>query len=333
MWRKFSVTLVAGLTLVVAGCASTSTTTKEKPTPATTGVTSGLSGKTVDFIIYATPSTPFFTPVINGAEAAAKIFGLTLHVEFSNSSTTTQNNQIETAIASHVAGLAVSIPDNTGFTKSICDAQSSGIPVVTFNITATSGPVLKCTLAFTGQDFVSAGETLGKLMIHKGLIPHGAQVFCPVEAPTAVYAVGRAQGVQDALNAIGAKCNVVGTGFTLSKAQTIMTQYLLGHPNTKAIVALGEVPLQVGPAAAKAAGLSSLPIAGFDLSPQIASSIESGRTTATIEQQPWMQGFYPVEELALYMKYGLVPGNIDSGELVVDRSNVRSVAKLAGTVF
>ena len=53
---------------------------------------SPTAGEKVSFIIYATPSTPFFVPVVNGAKAAAGLFKLNLNVEYSNSDVPTQND-------------------------------------------------------------------------------------------------------------------------------------------------------------------------------------------------------------------------------------------------
>ena len=329
------VALVAGL-LALAGCGSTSSsqTTTHVVTGSNAAATSSpVAGKKVTFIIYSTPSTPFFVPVVNGAQAAAKMFGLSLNVEYSNSDVPTQNDQIESAIASGTNGLAVSIPDNNAFTKSVCDAHAHHIPVVAFNVDATSGPVLNCTMSFVGQQFVSAGYAIAQQLISQGKLHHGAQVFCPVEQQTAVYAIQRAEGADKALASIGAKCNVVATGFDLGQAQTTMQQYLIGHHSTSAILALGQVPLQVAPAAVKAAGLSNIPIAGFDLSSQIAKDIKSGTTVATIEQQPYLQGFYSVEQLALNMEYGLQPSDINTGDAIVNTSNIAQVAALAGKVY
>lgn len=317
--------------LLLAACSSKGTTSTASSTP-NVAAGSGIQGKKVTFIIYATPSTPFFNPVINGAKAAARIYGLNLDVEYSNSNASTQNNQIETAVAGGVSALAVSIPSNTAFTKSICAAQAKGIPVVAFNVTATSGPVLKCVLSYVGQDFQTAGYLIAQKMIADAHIPHGASVFCPVEDPTAVYAAGRAAGANQALAAIGAKCDVVATGFDLSQAQTTETQYLLGHRNTKAILALGQVPLQVAPSAEKSAH-ETLPIAGFDLSSQISAAIENGTTLATVEQQPYLQGYYAITQLALKLEYGLTPSNVNTGNAIIDKANVKKIAALAGTVY
>lgn len=324
-------TLVLGM-LLLSACSGNGTAPGSSSSSSQPAAGNALAGKTIDFIIYATPDTPFFNPVVKGAQDAAKIYGVTLNVEYSNSNTVTQNNQIQTAIARNVSALALSIPDNSAFTNSVCDAHKANIPIIAFNVTATEGQVLNCVSAFVGQDFVSAGNTIAQRMIDDKLIQPGAHVFCPVEDPTAVYAQGRAQGANDALSQIGAKCDVVGVGFDLSKAQTTEEQYLLGHRNTTAILALGQVPLQVAPSAAQTAGVQ-VAIGGFDLSPQISDAIKSGKIAATVEQQPYSQGYFSVLQLELNLLYGLTPSSMNTGDALVDKTNVDKVAALAGQVY
>lgn len=340
MWRKGTV-IAALVALAISGC--TSSTDKSTPGSSDTvapsggnagggGLSSGVAGKKVTFIIYAPPSTPFFNPVINGAKDAAAAYGIDLNIEYSDGNATTQNNQIQTALAAGVDGLALSIPTDDGFTKSVCAAKDKGVPVVAFNVTASKGPVLDCVLSFVGQNFVQAGKLLAQRMIDDGKIKSGDSVACPVEDPAAVYAIQRAEGANEALATIGVKCDVFPTGFDLAKAQTALQQYLLGRKETKAILGLGQVPLQVSPAAAKAAGVSAA-IGGFDLSTDISKSIKAGDIVAAVNQQPYLQGFLSVQQLALKFKYGLTPDNYDTGNALVDKTNVDKMSQLAGSVY
>jgi simple sugar transport system substrate-binding protein len=336
MLRKASSLAIAAVTAVTAATVLTACAgnTSSSSTPAAaSGTISGTAhGKKVTFIIYADQSTPFFNPVVDGAKAAAKVYGLSLDIEYSGSNNTTQVNQIETASTSGVNALAVSIPSNTAFTKAICAAHDKGIPVVAFNTNATAGPVLNCVMSFVGQDFEEAGYLIAQRLVSEGKVPHGATVFCPVEDPTASYASGRLAGANRALAAVGAKCDEVATSFDLSQAQTAETQYLLGHQSAGAILALGQVPLQVAPAAAKAAHVQAA-IAGFDLSAQISNSIKDGSILATVEQQPYLQGYYAVTQLALNLAYGSTPSDVNTGNEIVDKTNVAKISALAGTVY
>ncbi len=284
----------------------------------------------ITFIIYTDASHEFWIPVVQGANDAAQMLGIDLDIQYGNSDPVTQNNLIETAIANKVDGIAVSIPDDDAYDETVCKAMKEGIPVVAFNVDDSKGAEGNCRMAFMGQDFVATGYLIAKRMIADHNIGKGDLVFTPVEWPEAVYANARRTGVQKALDEVGAKSDMVGTGGNLADVQTIEVQYLLGHPETKAIIALGAAPLTVAPKAVAEAKMN-IPIGGFDLSPDIIAGIEDGTITATVDQQPYSQGFYAVTQLALYLRYGLYPSDMNTGGLgLVDKSNVATVKELVG---
>jgi simple sugar transport system substrate-binding protein len=331
-WALVSAVCTA-LIMVLAACGGTTTSTTGSSSAGTGGALTGgtdISGKTLLFEIQSSPSDSFFVPVVNGAKAAAAIAGLKLQIQYASNDDTTEVNQINTAIASGVIGIAASIPD-AGLNKVVCNARSKGIAVVAFNIDGATGEGAKCVQAFVGQDFVQSGELIAQDMINLGQIKSGDHVFCPVEFPAQVYAVQRYQGVKQALSAIGATCEELGTGVDYGPAKADMVSYLLGHPNTSAIIALGHAPLDQAPAAIKQVG-KNIPIGGFDVTSDILQAIKSGTITATIDQQPYIQGFQSVMELALYLKYAISPANINtSNGALIDKNNVDKVISLAGT--
>jgi simple sugar transport system substrate-binding protein len=285
----------------------------------------------ITLINYTDPSVEFFVPLEQGAKDAAAMWGVNLDIQYGNNDPVTQNSLIETAIANQVDGIAVMIYDDTAFDDSICAATAAGIAVVSLNVDDSQGAAGNCRMAFMGQDFVATGYLIGQRMIADHGIGAGDLVFAPVEAPEAIYAVQRAEGLKQAMDEVGATVEVVGIGFNLADAQTTEVQYLLGHPETKAVVGLGGVPMTVAPAAVSEAGLN-IPIGGFDLTAEIIQGIEDGTITATVDQQPYSQGFYAITQLVLYLKYGLYPSDMDTGGLgLVDASNVAKVAELTGT--
>jgi simple sugar transport system substrate-binding protein len=302
----------------------------------TTGGTTGggglsggtdISGRSILFEIQSTPSDSFFVPVVNGAKAAAAIAGLKLQVQYASGDDTTEVNHLNTAIASGVAGIAVSIPD-AALNKVVCDARAKNIAVVAFNIDGATGQGASCVQAFVGQDFVQSGALIAQRLINDGKIKSGDHVFCPVESPNQVYAVQRYAGVKQGLQTIGATCEELGTGNDFGPAKATMVSYLLGHRQTAAIIGLGHTPLDQAPAAIKQVGLN-IPIGGFDVTSDILSAIKSGVITATVDQQPYIQGFQSVMQLALYLKYGIAPANINTSTgALIDKTNVDKVVSL-----
>ncbi len=69
-------------------------------------------------------------------------------------------------------------------------------------------------------------------------------------------------------------------------------------------------------------------VAGFDLSPKIIRYVKNGHLAFTIDQQPYMQGFYPVIQLVQYIRYGIVPSNNEIGASFVTKENVEKVEQL-----
>jgi simple sugar transport system substrate-binding protein len=314
------------LIAVLAACGGGSPTGSTTSSGGLSGGTD-ISGKSILFEIQSTPSDSFFVPVVNGAKAAAVMAGLKLQVQYASGDDTTEINQINTAIASGVAGIAVSIPD-AGLNKVVCDARSKNIAVVAFNIDGATGQGANCVQGFVGQDFVQSGALIAQRMINAGQIKPGDHVFCPVESPNQVYAVERYQGVKQALSTIGATCDELGTGNDYGPAKATMVSYLLGHRNTAAIIGLGHTPLDQAPAAIKQVGMN-IPIGGFDVTADILSAIKSGTITATVDQQPYIQGYQSITEIALYLKYGIAPANINtSTDALIDKTNVDKVVSL-----
>lgn len=279
-------------------------------------------------------SNAFFEAVVNGAKDAAAQQGVQLDIQFGEEDQSREKTILETAVANKVDGIAVNIADDNAYKEIMCKAMSQGIPVVTFNIDDShhGAPGSSCRMAFMGQNFIAAGYVLGKRMIEEGHLKKGDKVFTPVEAPQATYAVQRHEGVQKALSEIGATSEILGVGNDHAQALNLMTQYLIGHPDTAAVVGLGQTPTSQAVQAIKDSGLK-IPAGGFDVSKEILDDIKNGRLIATVDQQPYSQGYYAVTQLALNLKYGLYPSEMDTGGSgLVDKSNYQFAVKWAGPV-
>ena len=286
------------------------------------------------FVPWSQSSNPFFEAVVNGAKDAAQQQGVNIDVQFGEEDQKHQLGILETGIANKVSGIAVNIADDNAYIDVLCGAMKQGIPVVTFNIDDSrhGAPGSTCRLAFMGQNFIDTGYVIGKRMIEVHHLKKGDKVFTPVEAPQATYAVERHAGVQKALDEIGATSEILGVGNDHAQALNLMTQYLLGHPDTAAVVGLGQTPTSQAVQAIKDAGLK-IPAGGFDVSQEILDNIKSGQLTATVDQQPYSQGYYAVTQIALYLKYGLYPSEMDTGGRgLIDKSNYENAVKWAGPV-
>ena len=76
--------------------------------------------------------------------------------------------------------------------------------------------------------------------------------------------------------------------------------------------------------------LGEVKLGTFDLSANILKAIDKKQVAFIIDQQQYMQGYLPVVILALYNRYGLMPGgNIPTGPGFVTRANVAKVIDLS----
>jgi simple sugar transport system substrate-binding protein len=299
------------------------------------GLESGLGSRAQDrnitFLLSQDPGDPFWSAIAQGAKDAAQLFNVKLNLQTGSGDQNKYNDLIGSAVTDKPAGLAVVLDDPNKYTENVCAAQKAGVPVLSYNITQT-GEVGKCVLGFVGQDFAEVGSIVGQRLVQEAGLKSGDTVFTPVEFPEQVYAVQRHAGVQRALDAVGAKSEIVGTGIESSAALDKLTQYLLGHKNIAAIAPLGGVPLKVIVKAMEDSGVK-VPVVGFDLAPEIIQGIESGAIIAAADQQPYLQGFQPVAQLAMLLDFGLSPATINSGGAgLVDKSNVGPAKELAGKV-
>jgi simple sugar transport system substrate-binding protein len=282
-------------------------------------------------IIYDTTGNPFWSKVVAGVNEAAKAFNISVDTQFANNDPVQQNNDIETAIASKVAGIGLAINVPNAYTDNIKRAIDAGIPVVAFNIDDPKGAAGTARLSFIGQSFPAAGYAIGKKMVEVCNLKKGGHVVCPVEHPEATYAVQRYAGVKRALDEAGVSSEVLDTGAVgIEDTVNKIGQYLLGRPDTVAIIGLGGLPTEAAPKAIAEAKLK-IPTGGFDLSKQILQNIIDGKTVATVDQQPFYQGFLTVTELYYKNKYGLIPPDVNTGSALIDKSNAATALQFADT--
>lgn len=282
-------------------------------------------------IIYLDPSVQFFNPVVKGAEDAAAQFGVDLDVQYANNDPVRQNDLIEAATATGVDGIAVAISSSDAFDASICNATKAGIIVIGFNNDDLEGAKGNCRQAYVGMNEFASGYELGQRMIEKFGLKEGDVVFNPREIPEASFAVARGGGIEKAMSEKGIKVETVKSGLDLAEAQNIMAQFLIANKNIKALFGTGSVTSTVGAGAIKDAGVD-IPFGGFDLAVEIVNAVESGAMFATMDQQPYLQGFYPIAQIALAKKYGLTPTDVDTGQgAFLDKDRIGAVKSLIGT--
>ena len=256
-----------------------------------------------------------------GAQEAARLFNVNLDIQNAEGDPQRQINIIETAIANRQDGVVPMLSVKDAMIEVVAKARAAGMAVISSNIDDPG----TARQAFVGQDFIASGYIIGSRMIAEHGLKEGDHCVAPVEFPDLIYAGRRYEGVKRALDAAGITSEMVGTGGQVAENLNIVAEYLLANPETDCGIGLGNVPTSVLPQAAEEAGLDDLPTGGFDVNPRIMENINAGKTTATMDQQPFWQGFLPVMFIAYQVRYNLAPADVDTGNGVVDAVNAKAV--------
>ena len=309
----------AAITLTAAGC----TPSSNSPSANTLGDGFGTRGqnRTMDFFMLFDPATePTFAQISKGAQDAAKLANVQLNEQNAGGQNANYVQLIQTAIANKPEAIFVMFQDPS-WNDVVCQAHNAGINVYGYGIPPT-GDTANCVNGFVGQDFTAVGKTIGEKLLQSVSLKSGDKVLCPVEAPSASYAIQRSSGVNEALKSVGVQCTMLETTGADEQALNAMNTWLGANRDVKAIVPLGGTPNRNAVAAEDAVGVTA-PILGFDTSPQVIEGIKSGRILAVADQQPYIEGFQSIMQAALKTDFGLSSANINSGgNSLVDKSNV-----------
>ncbi len=289
--------------------------------------------KKYEFVIITHSATiDFWIPLVKGAkDAAAMINAYDPNVEITVRHTgpslfnvAEQVDIMENVIQAGVDGIISTLPDPVAFDAPVQSALDAGIPVIATN--ADAGPD-NPRLAYVGQSDFEAGRTLAQTLINK--IGTSGKIAIGVEDLGHTSLAQRLAGVLDVLDQTDIEYTVLQTTPDLTQGAAIFETYLIANPDAKAIISV-DANTQSHGVVIRNLGLEGKVISGgWDLVPTTLDNIMDGYTEFTIDQQPYVQGFYPVLALYLYHQYSIAPANIDSGAGIVGPHNIHDVLDLA----
>jgi simple sugar transport system substrate-binding protein len=287
-------------------------------------------------VICHVTTNPFFVPTQYGMADADALFGTTSQWAGSvNSLVSEMVDAFNAAVAAKVDGIATTLIDPKAFNAPTDAALAAGIPVIGYNADAKAGtaahpacgcgPVLNNRMAYVGQPLYESGVNLGN-MIAKYITDTKARIALFIATPGTLNIQPRIDGASDALAALGYKnIDIVGTDPLLDKEGPLIDAYYLGHTDVKGMFAVDAGDTSwVGDIATKEGLIGKVVTGGFDLLPETLKNIQSGATSFTIDQQPYLQGFVPVQQLYLYKLSGgaMAPSDTNTSLKFVTKDNV-----------
>jgi len=180
-------------------------------------------------------------------------------------------------------------------------------------------------LCYIGQDLFVSGKGLGQRIVE--LVPEG-EVVGFIATPGQLNIQPRLDGAKAAIKEAGKNItlNEVSTGAALNDEVSAVEAYFAGHPDVKGMFAVdaGSTAAVAKTMAGHQLQAKGVHAGGFDLLPTTMEAIAKGDLDFTIDQQPYLQGFYTVLVLFLYkISGGLTgPSDINTGLNFITKSSV-----------
>ncbi|QOR48049.1 substrate-binding domain-containing protein [Trueperella pecoris] len=267
-------------------------------------------------LLVSTLNNPFFVDLRDGAQAKADELGLTLQVKDAQNDASTQNNQIDNAIASGAKLVIINPVDSDAAGPGVEKLNNADIPVIAVDRGVSSGKLA----SFISSDNVAGGkqaaEELAKAIGEEG------EVAILQGIPGSSASRDRGQGFEEGIAAFS-KIKVVAkqtANFDRAQGLDVTNNLLQANPNIKGIFAEND---EMALGALEAIGSdSNVKVFGFDGTSDALTAISADRMVGTIAQQPKELGSLALDAAAKLLKKESVDAEIPVDVVSVLKANV-----------
>jgi ABC-type sugar transport system substrate-binding protein len=257
-----------------------------------------------------------------GGEDAAKAHNM----DFTFMGTTSidipkQVSMFENAVQGGYNAIAVTIFDQKAFAKGIADAQAKGVAVLSFNIDGDWHQ--RATLGYSGSNMYQQGLEFGKYFFKDVMKGKGKYILLPAIANLGVL-VDRMNGIKDAAKAYPdiKYITTVEIGTDLTKAYANTENAYTAHPDVTAFIGTDFYCEGMGQFISKK-GLNGKVFGGaFDVTPGMLKFLKENAIQGITQQNPYLQGYYAVEQAWVYLAKGIHPVELDTGATIVTQDNI-----------
>ncbi|MGW6238456.1 ABC transporter permease/substrate-binding protein [Streptomyces sp. NPDC055094] len=266
----------------------------------------------------STLNNPFFVQLKAGAEAEAKAEGVELTVTDAQNDASQQANQIQNFTSGAMSSVIVNPVDSDAAGPSVRAADKAGIPVI-----AADRGVNKADIdTLVASDNVAGGRQAARTLAER-LGGEGRIVILQGTAGTSASRE-RGQGFAEGIKAYpGIK--VVArqpADFDRTKGLDVMTNMLQAHSGVNGVFAENdEMALGAVKALGSKAG-TSVPVVGFDGTPDGLKAVKAGTLYASVAQQPAELGRLAVLNAVKAARGDEVPSMVKVPVKVVTAKNV-----------
>ena len=247
-------------------------------------------------------------------------------------------SNLETIVASGSDGIACVITDQNALEAPLRKATDAGVPVIAVNVKDSRDPPARIPyLVYVGEGSYETGKASAQVALdgfrqlanrppkHAMYLVHAASIQCLEE---------RGEGMKDVYGGAGTKFTKVACKFDPTTTQEAIRAFVSANPDVEVIHSgasqvahwavevlkqldrIGNVdqPFSEG----------KIYVAGIDMDPQLLQDILDGDAIATIDQQPYYQGYLAAMVLAQYKEFQFLPSaDVRTGPYTVTRKNAQ----------
>jgi simple sugar transport system substrate-binding protein len=269
-------------------------------------------------ITHGSATSAFWASVKDGAEQAAAEAGVDLVYRAPDTfDLDKMASLVGAAVREAPDGLIVSIPNADALAAPIRAAVDAGIPVISINSGFDVGRSLGALL-HVGQGEYEAGRVAGEAMRTFA----GTNALCLNHELGNVALDLRCKGFIDGF---AGSVEVMPVPSDPANAGEAIAKRLSEDGKIDVILALSaNTSGEPAVAAVKALEGRTVHVGTFDITDTVLNAIADGDASFAIDQQPFLQGYLPVEYLSLLHRHGVVPvSNVSTGPRLVTEEGAK----------
>jgi simple sugar transport system substrate-binding protein len=269
-------------------------------------------------VTHGAASGGFWATVKEGADAAAEKAGVELVYRAPDAFDLDRMAAlVEAAVEEAPDGLIVSIPNADALAGPIRAADQAGIPVISINSGFDVGRSLGALL-HVGQGEYEAGREAGEAMRELG----GTNALCLNHELGNVALDLRCKGFIDGF---AGSVEVMPVSTDPDEVREEIAARFSDDAKIDVVLALSaNIAGEPVIAAAKALEGRTVHVGTFDVTQEVLAAVADGDASFAIDQQPYLQGYLPVELLALLARHGEIPvSNVSTGPRLVTAADAR----------
>jgi simple sugar transport system substrate-binding protein len=251
-------------------------------------------------VTHGPASSKFWAIIRNGVDSAAR--RLDVLVDYRSPDVYSLDRMsalIDQAVATRPDGLVVSIPE-PGLAPAIRRAVRAGVPVISIN-SGSDVSLRLGALAHVGQPEGRAGLAAGRRLAAAG----ARRALCVNQQVGNQGLDARCRGLARAMAAVGGTARVLAVDDQSAATPRRIAAAVRADGIDGVLTVNATTGLEAVAALKRLDRLGDVPIGTFDLGPEVLDAVRDGRIAFAVDQQAYLQGYWPVVMLAQRARYGL----------------------------